>query len=575
MANLPASKLEKLPATLDPCRQALLNSSVKDPYRLYSRLLRQTRPPAFRPHWKKHDRVLLVRSFSFDGLRSFLRKLPLGMPLAIIDRPESQPQLLRLCPQALFIPYAGQSNFNLEGFTKIRSAIDAFKPTRVFFLSGNATASGYTNIIEGLSALDFEPLCFTSGGKFLRFPLEFQARQQASLENISELLDENWRNPTKIFSLHRRSSRAPRIMLDLRVLGAGAMTGVGRFAFNLARALAKRTRAFGVGAGKVQPPGVRAFNQNIPEGNPELASKHLAFLASCAGVDFYFSPYPCVPERAHCARFLTIHDLIPLKFPQWAASARAVEFFKTTLRQNARLADHVFAVSACTQADIVSLYGISPERITVLPNAVDHRRFHPVRHPELSSEFRRLMRKLGLRKGYLLSLCTLEPRKNIPCVLETFRLFCERNPASARQLLLIGQRGWEGNRLEELLAAHPFRERIIVSGYLPDALLPALYSDAFAFLFPSYYEGFGLPPLEALACGTPVLCSDTPSLVEVCADAALFAAPDDAEGFASHLDTLRNVGLRESLRHKGLVRARHFTWEKSAEILLRTAQKFL
>jgi glycosyltransferase involved in cell wall biosynthesis len=177
--------------------------------------------------------------------------------------------------------------------------------------------------------------------------------------------------------------------------------------------------------------------------------------------------------------------------------------------------------------------------------------------------------ELGIEPPYILSVGTLEPRKNLSTLLAAYATL-ER---SAPRLVLAGARGWHAQSLAAQVQAPALRERVVLPGYVPDDLLPDLYAGAECFVYPSLYEGFGLPPLEALACGTPVITSTTSSLPEVVGDAALLVEPTRTDELAAALRRiLEDEHLRDDLRRRGPLRAARFSWERCARETMQVYQ---
>ena len=177
------------------------------------------------------------------------------------------------------------------------------------------------------------------------------------------------------------------------------------------------------------------------------------------------------------------------------------------------------------------------------------------------------MRRHRISRPYVLSVASAERNKNLPALIEAFSTAC-LGAKGGWQLVLTGRAGGGEREIREALGRNGIEDRVVMTGFVPDEDLPALYSGSEIFAFPSLYEGFGLPPVEALACGTAVLCSNAASLPEVVGDAGLLADPTP-ESFADGLETLMgDEKLRSALRVKGLSRAREFSWEASAKLLL-------
>jgi glycosyltransferase involved in cell wall biosynthesis len=171
--------------------------------------------------------------------------------------------------------------------------------------------------------------------------------------------------------------------------------------------------------------------------------------------------------------------------------------------------------------------------------------------------------RLGLPERFVLNVGTVEPGKNRETLLRALALLRGRGLAHA--LVVVGQRGWLAERPDTAAARLGVAEAVRYTGYLPDSDLPLVYNLAEAFVFPSWREGFGLPPLEAMACGTPVVSSDRPAMPEVLGDAALYAPPDRPDAIADALArVLTDAGLRDDLRARGLARAAGYSWERAA-----------
>lgn len=254
----------------------------------------------------------------------------------------------------------------------------------------------------------------------------------------------------------------------------------------------------------------------------------------------------------------TIHDLIPLDRPEWFTPSFS-RWYRWLFPRLARRVRHIIAVSEFTKQRIVELLKVAPERITVILNGVDGR-FTP--RPRAEIEALRLDLKIsGL---YLLSVGSLEPRKNIRRLLEAWRQIL---PALADdvELVIAGASGDPRVFADAGVPTIPDRVRFL--GYVPDERLPALYSGALALVYPTLYEGFGLPPLEAMACGTPVVTSNNTSLPEVAGEAALLVDPLDPSSIADGIGRmLTSAEMREGLGRAGLDRARKLSWDETARL---------
>lgn len=289
--------------------------------------------------------------------------------------------------------------------------------------------------------------------------------------------------------------------------------------------------------------------------------------------DLFFSPYHPAPrlvrEKKQLMCINTIHDLIPLKFPHFFKEDKR-SFFDRMLKK-IKPWQYFFALSESTKADICHYYGISPSRIFVVHSAPTPGLFYPVKE---KSKIDSIRAKYKINGPYFLSLATLEPRKNIPFLVDAFLSLIEERPDIELTLVLTGAKGWGSNALLDKIKMHP--KRIVFTGFVEDQDLAALYSGAMAFVYPSLYEGFGLPPLEAMSCGVPTLVSDSSSLPEVVGSAGLYADPNHKDDFCEQMRRLYDDGpLREELREKALIQAKKFTWDQNAQVAFQAFKKIL
>jgi alpha-1,3-rhamnosyl/mannosyltransferase len=259
-------------------------------------------------------------------------------------------------------------------------------------------------------------------------------------------------------------------------------------------------------------------------------------------------------------RVVSIHDLTLIHSPQWHPARRLHEMC-AGLRASAETADRIIAPSQATKDDLVKHLGVDAERVAVVPLAVD-----PSFRPLPEAETRAALAPLGLTPGsYLLFLGTVEPRKNLGRLLDAVvKLGGDVGP-----LVLAGADGWSNDELRPRLAELSRSGRLRRLGYVPASLRVPLLSGARTFVFPSLHEGFGWPPLEAMACGTPVVTSDVSALPEVVGDAALLIDPLDVDELAAAIRHLWvDEAARDDLRTRGLRRARRFTWDVTARLTL-------
>jgi glycosyltransferase involved in cell wall biosynthesis len=282
-------------------------------------------------------------------------------------------------------------------------------------------------------------------------------------------------------------------------------------------------------------------------------------------IDLFHSPDFVLPPVRAARSILTVHDLAFLLYPE-CADARLRAYLEKTVPRSVRRADYVVADSENTRNDVICLLGVPPERVTVVPGGVDPV-FRPVTDPTRLSTLRRSM-GLDDTTPYILFIGVIEPRKNLMGLIEAFDILKSRR-SLPHKLVVAGRRGWLSDSTMERAERSPYRSEIIFPGFIPEADLPTLYSAAETFAFPSHYEGFGLPVLEAMACGTPVVASRASSLPEVVGDAGMQVDPDDSDHLASALELLAlNPEMRADFSTRGIARASTFTWEAAAEVML-------
>jgi len=260
-------------------------------------------------------------------------------------------------------------------------------------------------------------------------------------------------------------------------------------------------------------------------------------------------------------RVVTIHDMTLMLFPEWHPRAR-VSSMASEIARSLEIADHVLADSASTRDDIVKHFSIRPERISVVPLAAAQS-FKPLP----ATEVQQVLSDWGLvPDAYLLFMGTIEPRKNLLRLLQAAELAGNR----AGPLVLAGADGWRSDEVARRIQSLRRAGRLTYLGYVPDEARPALINGARGFVYPSLYEGFGLPVLEAMACGVPVLASNVSSLPEVVGDAGLMVDPADVDSIAQGMVRLwEDETLRRELSARGLRQAAAFSWEKTARQTLK------
>ncbi|HUM44909.1 MAG TPA: glycosyltransferase family 1 protein [Fervidobacterium sp.] len=271
-----------------------------------------------------------------------------------------------------------------------------------------------------------------------------------------------------------------------------------------------------------------------------------------------FSPSntgPLMVER----QVVTIHDITPLDHPEWL-NPRFARWYQFLIPRLVHKAQKVIAVSEFTKSRICDVASLKPNKVVVIYNGIDER-FRPKSFEEIDQ----VKDALGIADfRYILTVATIEPRKNLQRLLEAWSVACSNLPQDV-WLVVAGAKGKDIIFKNTSLKKLP--PRVYMPGHVPDEHLPALYSGAIALVYVSLYEGFGLPPLEAMACGTPVLTSNVASIPEVVGDAALTVDPYDIDAIAEGIKRLvEDDNLRRELSQKGLARAKLFHWDRTAEL---------
>ena len=282
-------------------------------------------------------------------------------------------------------------------------------------------------------------------------------------------------------------------------------------------------------------------------------------------LDLFHSPDFVLPPAGSTPTLLTVHDLSFLRVPECFVPGFAQYLGQAVTRSAAR-ATHILADSHSTRVDLVELLKVDEARITVLYPGIEAR-FTPVHDPVL---LRRVRCTYGLPDRFVLNIGTLQPRKNLVLLIEAFGQVIKNAPPAAEDLNLViaGTKGWKYEEILRAAAHSSVANRVHLLGFVRDADLPALYSLASVFAFPSLYEGFGLPVLEAMACGIPVVTGDNSSLPEVAGQAALLIDVKNRDAIADALlRLLSDRALRTKLEEAGLEQSRAFTWERAARQL--------
>ena len=360
-----------------------------------------------------------------------------------------------------------------------------------------------------------------------------------------------------------------------------ARAGLGRYAESLARALL-------VGHGELMAffynadPTVQPLDglEGVPRRTVSAGYKRwrmqvwlgqllgLRFDRLLPGAELYHATEHLLMPLHGIPAVLTVHDLIYRFFPRYHKPRNYI-YLNLAMPLFCRRADAIIAVSECTKNDLTKHYHVDPAKITVVYEAAA-----PRFTPQAEETVAAVRARYRLPERYLLTVCVIEPRKNHAGFLRAFERLYQEDPDL--YWVIGGSQGWLYERFFAQLERSPARDHAILAGYIEDQDLPAVYGGALAFVFPSLYEGFGLPPLEAMACGAPVVSSNASSLPQVCGDAARYFCPhDDEQMFDALRAVLADPGLRLDMRRKGLAQATKFSWQRAAEETWALYQKLM
>ncbi len=267
------------------------------------------------------------------------------------------------------------------------------------------------------------------------------------------------------------------------------------------------------------------------------------------------------PPFSPCPVVVSVHDLSFEHLPQ-TFNRRSRTQLRLTVRHSVRRAARILTLSEHTRRDMIETYGTSPERITAIPLAAPSY-FGRVREER---ELQRVRHIYGIEGDYILCVSSIQPRKNLPRLVRAYEsLRNKRGPGKLPKLVLVGKCAWLYDETLRSIEEGRMKDSVILTGYVPQSDLPALYSGSICFVYPSYFEGFGLPPLEAMKCGAPVIAGNRTSLPEVVGDAGILVDPYDVNAIAAAIERLiDDPDYRQQLRVKGLARSSVFDWNETA-----------
>lgn len=350
------------------------------------------------------------------------------------------------------------------------------------------------------------------------------------------------------------------------------LTGIGKYTWQICRAMEQiaaendytyyygyfSPRLYCAGQGKAPLAKVKDVLKNIP-----YAGRALRLLKGAGArvgqrrFDVYFEPNYVPLVMPATKTIVAIPDFSPILHPEWH-KREMVEYFRGNFAKNIGRADRIIAISDFIRDAAIGEFGFDPAQVTTIHLGFDSGQFFPRERPSLDG----LRKKYRLPERFILYVGSIEPRKNLLRLLKAYR---QLSPAlrNEAKLVLAGFRGWDNAKVMALL--QELRQDVTYLGYVDEEDLAGLYNLAEIFVYPALYEGFGLPPLEAMACGCPVMVSQVASLPEVCGEAAYYVDPLDVDSISHGLaELLGDTDRLNLMRQAGLVRSNQFSWQKSA-----------
>lgn len=368
-----------------------------------------------------------------------------------------------------------------------------------------------------------------------------------------------------------------RIAIDAHSVGA-KLAGNESYAVNLIEALAQVDNVNDYTLYVTTTEAYDRFHQRWPNFNVQTTLPHTPLIRIPLTLSAELRKHPVdvlhvqftAPPFCPCPIVVSIHDLSFEHLPQ-TFLRRSRTQLRLTVRHSARRADKILTLSEHTRGDIIATYGIDPEKITAIPLAAPAH-FGPVADDK---ELQRVRHTYGIDHDYVLSVGSIQPRKNLARLIKAYALLRGvRTANSFPKLVIVGKRAWLYDETLRALEEAGVTDSVVLTGYVPAADLPPLYSGALCFVYPSYFEGFGLPPLEAMKCGAPVIAGNATSLPEVVGDAGLQVDPFDVSAIAAAMDRLINhPELRKELSAKGQKRAGMFDWRETARQTLKVYEQ--
>jgi glycosyltransferase involved in cell wall biosynthesis len=361
-----------------------------------------------------------------------------------------------------------------------------------------------------------------------------------------------------------------RIAVNARSILLASRTGIGRYTYHL-------LDTFGQMASSHQfwihvPKKIWDTKRNLPHfDSPHLVVKNDYFGLGLRGADVYHYPSPGPIDRKDSKIIVTIHDLVYKMYPQ-SHTQETIDATEKYMQQIVGKADHLIFISRNTQEDFRRHFDFPQEKTSVVYNGVDHKLFFNLDQGQ-KQEAKALLEIKGIKDPFILFIGTLEPRKNLAGLLEAFAALKKRKTFKGK-LVVVGRKGWMHEPTEALMETLGIKQDIISLGYVTDEELRSLYSLAEVVVFPSFYEGFGFPIVEAFCCGAALVTSNNSSCGEIAGDAALTIDPHSSHEIANAIaQLLEDKVLSQQLRQKAIARSKEFSFINTAGQTLKVYEK--
>lgn len=293
------------------------------------------------------------------------------------------------------------------------------------------------------------------------------------------------------------------------------------------------------------------------------------FFGKDSDITVFFNYY--IPPGVKGRKIVFVHDMACYEFPE-TINWKTMIMLKLSLKKSCKAADKIITVSQFSKEEIIRKLFIDPKKIIVVTPGIDNAMFHSNYNV---TDINHILQKYHIINEYVIYLGTLEPRKNIERLIKAYSML-KRETMSPVKLVIVGRKGWKYDPVFELIEKLGLKEEIIFTGYVPQEDIPLLLCGSLVFMFPSLYEGFGLPPLEAMACGVPVITSNAASLPEVVGDAGILVDPFSVEEIKNAMDLVINdKEVRRTMSQKGLSQAAKYSWKHTAEELMNVFEELI